>query len=119
MGVHPLSFMVPVALTCSLAFVLPVSTPPNALAFASGRLRVRDMVTLGLCMNAIGIVAILVVVNTSGAALFGLGNVTDAYRMHPDEGLHPSDRIGGGGDCLRSCCAFNASVGERADSGPL
>ena len=39
MRVHPLAFMVPVVLTTSLAFVLPVSTPPNAMAFASGTSR--------------------------------------------------------------------------------
>ena len=44
MRVHPFTFMVPVGLTCSLAFVLPVSTPPNAMAFASGRLQMRDMI---------------------------------------------------------------------------
>ena len=62
--------MIPTALTCSLAFVLPVSTPPNAMAFASGRLRVAEMVRLGLVMNAIGILAILLALYTIGARLF-------------------------------------------------
>jgi len=38
MQLHPLYLLIPVTLTTSLAFVLPVSTPPNALAFASGRI---------------------------------------------------------------------------------
>ena len=85
MGVHPLSYMVPVALTCSLAFVLPVSTPPNAMAFASGRLEVRDMVGLGLCMNAIGIVAILLAVHSLGQP---------AFHLEPAGGVPPEWRVG-------------------------
>ena len=83
MRVHPLAFMVPVVLTTSLAFVLPVSTPPNAMAFASGRLEVRDMVGLGLCMNVVGIVAIFIWINTIGIAIFGLGGdqVPAMWRM--------------------------------------
>ena len=73
MGVHPLSFMIPTALTTSLAFVLPVSTPPNAMAFASGRLEVKDMVGLGLVMNAIGIAAVLFFTHTVGLGVFQLG----------------------------------------------
>ena len=73
--VHPLRFMLPVTLTCSLAFVLPVSTPPNALAFSSGRLRVRDMVGLGVCMNLIGIALIALALHTTGELLFELGSV--------------------------------------------
>ena len=73
--VHPLRFMLPVTLTCSLAFVLQVSTPPNALAFSSGRLRVRDMVGLGVCMNLIGIALIAVALHTTGELLFELGEV--------------------------------------------
>jgi hypothetical protein len=58
MRVHPYLFMVPVTLTTSLAFILPVSTPPNALAFASGRLSVRDMAPLGfvLCLACLLVV---------------------------------------------------------------
>ena len=87
MGVHPLSFMVPTALTCSLAFVLPVSTPPNAMAFASGRLEVRDMVGLGLIMNVIGVLAILVAMHTVGALVFLLdgGPTPGVWRVGGNE----------------------------------
>ena len=83
MGVHPLLYLVPVALTCSLAFVLPVSTPPNAMAFASGRLEVRDMVRLGLALNAAGVLLLMLAMPTLGAAIFGLGIevVPEEWRM--------------------------------------
>ena len=77
MGVHPLSFMVPVALTTSLAFVLPVSTPPNAMAFASGRLRISDMLRLGLVMNVLGVFIVLIFLQTIGTAVFELSTLPD------------------------------------------
>lgn len=43
--VNPLYFMIPAAVGCSYAFMLPVSTPPNSIAFASGHLLVKDMVS--------------------------------------------------------------------------
>ena len=84
MRVHPLSYMIPAALTCSLAFVLPVSTPPNAMAYASGRLEVKDMVGLGLAMNALGVLAILIAMHTLAPPLFGVGgsDVPDVWRYH-------------------------------------
>lgn len=43
-AVNPLYFMMPATVGCSYAFMLPVSTPPNSIAFASGHLLVKDMV---------------------------------------------------------------------------
>lgn len=43
--VHPLYLMIPGTVGCSYAFMLPVSTPPNSIAFASGHLLVKDMVS--------------------------------------------------------------------------
>jgi sodium-dependent dicarboxylate transporter 2/3/5 len=48
------AFLVPVALACSTAMALPISTPPNAIVYASGRLRGTDYLLPGLLMLLIG-----------------------------------------------------------------
>ena len=45
MEINPLSLMLPAAVTCSYAFMLPVATPPNAIVFAAAKMRPADMVT--------------------------------------------------------------------------
>ncbi|MEM6456578.1 MAG: SLC13 family permease [Acidobacteriota bacterium] len=53
-----------VALACSLAMALPISTPPNAIAFSSGTLQARDLIVPGVTLTVIG----LLLVGTVGLA---------------------------------------------------
>ena len=45
--------MVPVAVTCSYAFMLPVATPPNAIVFAAAKMRPLDMVFAAVVISYI------------------------------------------------------------------
>uniref|UniRef100_A0A3P8U4T8 Solute carrier family 13 member 3 n=1 Tax=Amphiprion percula TaxID=161767 RepID=A0A3P8U4T8_AMPPE len=71
-SVNPLYFMIPATVGCSYAFMLPVSTPPNSIAFASGHLMVKDMVRTGIVMNMLGVLAVSLAMNTWGVAMFNL-----------------------------------------------
>ncbi|XP_061903115.1 Na(+)/citrate cotransporter-like isoform X2 [Entelurus aequoreus] len=71
-GLNPLYVMIPCTLSASFAFMLPVATPPNAIVFSAGYLRVSDMVKTGVVMNVIGIVCISVAINSWGRLLFSL-----------------------------------------------
>uniref|UniRef100_A0A3Q1JU30 Uncharacterized protein n=1 Tax=Anabas testudineus TaxID=64144 RepID=A0A3Q1JU30_ANATE len=71
--INPLYFMIPATVGCSYAFMLPVSTPPNSIAFASGHLMVKDMVrSTGFFMNILGILSVSLAMNTWGVAMFNL-----------------------------------------------
>lgn len=56
--IHPFILMVGAAVAASCAFMLPVATPPNAVVFGSGYLRIPDMVSKGIVMNIISIIII-------------------------------------------------------------
>ncbi|XP_036443390.1 solute carrier family 13 member 5a [Colossoma macropomum] len=70
--VNPLYVMIPCALSASFAFMLPVATPPNAIVFSYGYLKVSDMAKTGIVMNIIGILCITLAVNSWGRVLFSL-----------------------------------------------
>lgn len=55
-NVHPYILMVAATVAASCAFMLPVATPPNAVVFGSGYLRIPDMVKTGIWMNIISII---------------------------------------------------------------
>lgn len=58
LGVHPFGLMVGATLAASCAFMLPVATPPNAVVFGAGYLRMNDMVKAGVWMNILSILLI-------------------------------------------------------------
>ena len=62
MDLHPYILMVSATVAASCAFMLPVATPPNAVVFGSGHLRMVDMVRAGVYMNMISIVLLAVFV---------------------------------------------------------
>ncbi|QPK81538.1 DASS family sodium-coupled anion symporter [Schaalia sp. ZJ405] len=72
---NPMNVMllaVPVALAATFAFMLPVATPPNAIAYSSGYVKIGDMVKTGVWLNLAGIVLIPLVVLLIGVPVFGL-----------------------------------------------
>uniref|UniRef100_A0A4W5LKN8 Solute carrier family 13 member 5a n=1 Tax=Hucho hucho TaxID=62062 RepID=A0A4W5LKN8_9TELE len=71
-GVNPLYVMVPCTLSASFAFMLPVATPPNAIVFSYGYLKVSDMAKTGIVMNILGILCITLAINSWGRAIFNL-----------------------------------------------
>uniref|UniRef100_A0A8C6TXG1 Solute carrier family 13 member 5 n=1 Tax=Neogobius melanostomus TaxID=47308 RepID=A0A8C6TXG1_9GOBI len=72
MSLNPLYVMIPCTLSASFAFMLPVATPPNAIVFSYGYLKVSDMARTGVVMNIFGICCINLAINTWGQALFRL-----------------------------------------------
>ncbi|XP_041112384.1 solute carrier family 13 member 3-like isoform X2 [Polyodon spathula] len=80
--VNPLYLMIPGTVSCSYAFMLPVSTPPNAIAFASGHLVVKDMVRTGVVMNIIGVLVLSLAMNTWGQYIFDLSTYPDWAVVH-------------------------------------
>lgn len=58
MNLHPLVLMLPATLAASLGFMLPVATAPNTIVFGSNRLRVKDMIRVGLMLDVIGVIII-------------------------------------------------------------
>lgn len=56
--IDPITLAAPAALAASCAFMMPVATPPNAIVFSAGKLKVFDMIRCGLVLNIVGIVVI-------------------------------------------------------------
>ena len=58
MGIHPLQLGIPMTLAASCASMLPIGTPPNAIVFSSGYIKLSQMTRIGFIMNIIAVVLI-------------------------------------------------------------
>lgn len=58
LGVNPLVLGLPVTFAASCAFMFPISTPPNAIVFASGHIKMKNMIRAGLLLNVASIIII-------------------------------------------------------------
>lgn len=72
MGENPLLLMIPATLSASCAFMMPVATPPNAIVFGSGRVKIGDMVKAGFFINIIGVIVISLLFYFLGTAVFSI-----------------------------------------------
>ncbi|KZO00246.1 SLC13 family permease [Pseudobacillus badius] len=60
LNLHPFVLMMPAAMAANCAFMLPVGTPPNAIIFATGKIKINEMVRAGFWINIIAIVFITI-----------------------------------------------------------
>ena len=58
-GIPPLHMMIPAVLSVSCAFMLPVATAPNAIVFATGKVKIGTMLRCGLVLNLVGALVVL------------------------------------------------------------
>lgn len=61
-GADPLLITVPAAIAASCAFMMPVATPPNAIVFATGQLKIQTMMRAGFFLNLAGTIVLTLVV---------------------------------------------------------
>lgn len=81
-GIHPYAAMIAAGVAASCAFMLPVATPPNAVVFGSGYLRIIDMIKAGFALNILGMILIPIAIYFLLPAFWGidLTHVPDAFR---------------------------------------
>lgn len=64
LDMNPMYLTVPVTLAASYAFMMPISTPPNAIVFSSGMIRMKDMIRAGILLNIIAIILLVILSQT-------------------------------------------------------
>ena len=70
--INPLLLMIPATLAASLAFMLPVATPPNAIVFGTNRIKIKDMIKTGILLNITGIIIATLVMYFWGTVVFNI-----------------------------------------------
>ena len=71
-GENPLLLVFATVLAASCAFMMPVATPPNAVVFASGRIRIAQLVRAGAMVNIIGLIITMLMAYTVVRVVFDI-----------------------------------------------
>ncbi|XP_042875469.1 solute carrier family 13 member 5-like isoform X2 [Penaeus japonicus] len=71
-NVNPLYLMLPAAVCCAYAFMLPVATPGNAIILTAARMNTLEMMRAGVVMNLLCVLVITLMINTLGVVIFDL-----------------------------------------------
>ena len=71
LGMDPIFMTIAVTLAVCSAYMLPVATPSNAVAFGSGEVSIKQMVRAGVGLNVVSIGLIMLVMYTLVPAVFG------------------------------------------------
>jgi sodium-dependent dicarboxylate transporter 2/3/5 len=71
-GENPVTLAVATALAASMAFMLPVATPPNALVYSTGYVQLKDMVRGGLVLDLLGWLLTVGILVVFGVWVFGV-----------------------------------------------
>lgn len=69
---NPITLSVAAALAASMAFMLPVATPPNALVYGSGYVRLKDMVRAGFSLDILGWIMTVTILVVFADWIFGV-----------------------------------------------
>ncbi|MBK9590197.1 MAG: anion permease [Crocinitomicaceae bacterium] len=68
--INPLFFMIPATLGASMGFMLPIATPPNAIIFATRKIKMVQMMRAGFALNVISVVIISIFMYFLGTYIF-------------------------------------------------
>jgi solute carrier family 13 (sodium-dependent dicarboxylate transporter), member 2/3/5 len=72
MGENPLLFVIPTALAANCSYMLPVGTPPNAIVFGSGLVRLPEMAKAGMLLNLLLVPVVVGLLWILGPLVFGI-----------------------------------------------
>jgi sodium-dependent dicarboxylate transporter 2/3/5 len=76
MKTNPLLLLIPATLSSSCAFMMPIATPPNAIIFGSGRIRMSQMIRTGFLLNILGIMVVTAMFYFVGLFVFSIDPAT-------------------------------------------
>lgn len=77
MNINPLYLCIPVTMACSFAFILPIATPPNAIAFSYGALETIDMIKVGTLLNCLCVAVTAAILPFIGMQVYNLDTYPD------------------------------------------